>query len=55
MNISKQRLIEIIKEELQEDMAGNPMFPVKDVESNTIKLYKIKDDENRFDLNLFLI
>ena len=32
MNISKQRLIEIIKEELQEDMAGNPMFPVKDVE-----------------------
>jgi len=32
MNISKQRLIQIIKEELQEDMAGNPMFPVKDVE-----------------------
>ena len=32
MQISKQRLIEIIKEELQEDMAGNPMFPVKDME-----------------------
>lgn len=32
MNISKQRLIQIIKEELQEDVAGNPMFPVKDVE-----------------------
>jgi hypothetical protein len=32
MNISKQRLIQIIKEELQEDMAGNPMFPVKDIE-----------------------
>ena len=32
MNISKQRLIQIIKEELQEDMAGNPMFPVRDVE-----------------------
>ena len=32
MNISKQRLIQIIKEELKEDMAGNPMFPVKDVE-----------------------
>ena len=32
MNISKQRLVQIIKEELQEDMAGNPMFPVKDVE-----------------------
>ena len=32
MQISKQRLIEIIKEELQEDVAGNPMFPVKDIE-----------------------
>ncbi len=32
MNISKQRLVQIIKEELQEDMAGNPMFPVKDIE-----------------------
>ena len=32
MQISKQRLIQIIKEELQEDVAGNPMFPVKDVE-----------------------
>ncbi len=32
MNISKQRLIQIIKEELQEDMAGNPMFPVKGME-----------------------
>jgi acyl carrier protein len=32
MNISKQRLIEIIKEELQEDVAGNPMFPVQDIE-----------------------
>ena len=32
MQISKQRLIQIIKEELQEDMAGNPMFPVKDIE-----------------------
>ena len=32
MQISKQRLILIIKEELQEDVAGNPMFPVKDIE-----------------------
>ena len=32
MQISKQRLIQIIKEELQEDVAGNPMFPVKDME-----------------------
>ena len=32
MQISKQRLIQIIKEELQEDVAGNPMFPVKDIE-----------------------
>ena len=32
MQISKQRLIEIIKEELQEDVAGNPMFPAKDIE-----------------------
>ena len=32
MQISKQRLIEIIKEELEEDMAGNPMFPVKDIQ-----------------------
>ena len=33
MHITKQRLVEIIKEELSEDMAGNPMFPVKDVEA----------------------
>ena len=32
MQISKQRLIQIIKEELQEDVAGNPMFPVKVIE-----------------------
>jgi len=33
MQISKQRLIQIIKEELQaEDTAGNPMYPVKDLE-----------------------
>jgi acyl carrier protein len=33
MQITRQRLIEIIKEELSEDVAGNPMFPVKDVEA----------------------
>ena len=32
MQISKQRLIQIIKEELQEEVAGNPMFPGKDIE-----------------------
>jgi len=33
MQITRQRLVQIIKEELSEDVAGNPMFPVKDVEA----------------------